>query len=206
MARTRSQDYDAIKMTILDKAAELFAKKGFADTSIIEISEASGLSKSGIYHYFKSKHEVLNTMLSEHVEMVFDVVSAALQTSLDPVEQFETLTAMLLETYSRSKNRHAVMMSDLDSLQERERERIVDLERRMVKFTEGVIERINPELLADPAFRRPAVMLFFGMINWTYTWYDQDRGVNPRQLAKMASSIFLSGLQSSRIGDINSSK
>ncbi len=206
MARTRSQDYESIKMTILDRAAELFARKGFADTSIVEISEASGLSKSGIYHYFKSKHDVLNTMVSEHVEMVFDVVSAALQTSLDPVEQFETLTAMLLETYSRSKNRHAVMMNDLDSLRERERERIVDLERRVVKFTEGVIEKINPDLLSDPAFRRPAVMLFYGMINWTYTWYNQNRGVNPRQLARMAAGIFLNGLLATRIGDINSCK
>ncbi|KIM00539.1 Transcriptional regulator TetR family [Paramagnetospirillum magnetotacticum MS-1] len=203
MARTRSQDYESIKITILDRAAELFARKGFADTSIVEISEASGLSKSGIYHYFKSKNDVLNTLVSEHVEKVFDVVGAALQTSLDPVKQFEALTAMLLETYSHSKHRHAVMMNDLDSLKERERERVVDLERRVVKFTEGVIERVNPGLLADPAFRRPAVMLFFGMINWTYTWFDANRGMNPRQLAAMASGIFLNGLLATRLEDIN---
>jgi AcrR family transcriptional regulator len=206
MARTRSQDYDSIKITILDRAAELFAKKGFADTSIVEISEASGLSKSGIYHYFKSKHDVLNTMVSEHVEMVFDVVGQALQSSLDPIEQFETLTIKLLETYSLSKHRHAVMMNDLDSLKERERERIVDLERRVVKFTEGVIARINPDLLGDPAFRRPVVMLFFGMINWTYTWFDANRGASPRQLARMASAIFLNGLRAARIEDVNDNR
>jgi AcrR family transcriptional regulator len=206
MARTRSQDYDTIKITILDKAADLFARKGFADTSIVEISEASGLSKSGIYHYFKSKHEVLNTLISEHMEMVFDVVGRALQSSLDPIEQFETLTLMLLETYSRSKSRHAVMMNDLDSLKERERERVVDLERRVVKFAEGVIGRINPAQLADSATRRATAMLFFGMINWTYTWYDQNKGVSPRQLAGMASGIFLGGLRAAKFSDSADSK
>lgn len=194
MARTRSQDYDAIKVAILDKAADLFARKSFANTSITEISEASGLSKSGIYHYFKSKHEVLDTILSEHVETVFDVVSAAMQTSLDPVKQFETLTLLLLETYSRSKSRHTVLMNELDCLQERERERIVALERRVVKFTESIIEKINPDLVVNAENRRPVVMLFFGMINWTYTWFDANRGIRPDQLARIASSIFMNGL------------
>ncbi len=194
MARTRSQDYDAIKVAILDKAADLFAKQGFANTSITEISEVSGLSKSGIYHYFKSKHEVLDTIISEHVETVFDVVGSAMQASPDPVKQFETLTLLLMKTYSRSKSRHTVLMNELGCLHERERERIVALERRVVRFTESIIEKINPNLMTTMGVSRPVAMLFFGMINWTYTWYDADRSVSPERLARMASGIFMNGL------------
>lgn len=194
MARTRSQDYDAIKITILDKAADLFADKGFTETSIIEISEASGLSKSGIYHYFKSKHEVLNTMLLEHVEMVLDVVNTALKSSADPLRQFETLTRNLLETYSLSKSRHTVMMNDLKCLKDRERTRIIELERKLVALTEGLIKRLSLEKQFGKKSLRPVVMLYFGMLNWTYTWYDAQKGVNPKSLAEIATTIFLNGL------------
>lgn len=196
MARTRSQDYDAIKVTILDEAADLFAEKGFTDTSIIEISEASGLSKSGIYHYFKSKHEVLNTMLLEHVEMVLDVVNTSLQASSDPEKQFETLTRNLLETYGASKSRHTVMMHDLKCLKVRERTRIIELERKLVGLTEGLLKRLSPEKKFSKKSLRPIVMLYFGMINWTYTWYDAQKGVTPKELSNIAFGIFLNGLLS----------
>ena len=43
---------------ILDAAEELFSEKGYAGTSIEEIIEKAGCSKSTFYHYFDSKDEV----------------------------------------------------------------------------------------------------------------------------------------------------
>ena len=201
MARIQSKDYESIKLSIMDNAADLFAAKGFSNTSIVEISEASGLSKSGIYHYFKSKREILYTMLSEHIKMLFDQMASALHSSQDPVEQFHTLSLLLMRTYSRSKSRHAVLMKEIENLPEEERRQIVALERQVVKFTENLIGRIKPELYFMDRVQRPVAMLFFGMINWTYTWYEADKGVDPHQLAAIASNIFVEGLLDS---DFNS--
>jgi AcrR family transcriptional regulator len=194
MARTQSKDYSSIKLSILDNAANLFAEKSYSNTSIIEISEASGLSKSGIYHYFKSKREILYTMLSEHIRALFDQMGAALNSSKDPAEQFYTLSLLMMQTYSKSKSRHAVLMREIDNLPANERREIVALERQVVKFTENLIGKIKPELYLIDKAQRPVAMLFFGMMNWTYTWYDTNKGVDPDQLARMASSIFLNGL------------
>lgn len=43
---------------IIDHAMKLFSKKGFTETSMDDIVEASGISKGGIYNYFKSKEEI----------------------------------------------------------------------------------------------------------------------------------------------------
>src|SRR5271166_1779785 len=51
MARTRAQDYDAKRDTILGKAADLFAKHGYPGTSISMIAEACGVSKALLYHW-----------------------------------------------------------------------------------------------------------------------------------------------------------
>ncbi|ERI92446.1 transcriptional regulator, TetR family [Clostridiales bacterium oral taxon 876 str. F0540] len=43
---------------IIDHAMKLFSKKGFTETSMDDIVKASGISKGGIYNYFKSKEEI----------------------------------------------------------------------------------------------------------------------------------------------------
>lgn len=201
MARIQSKDYDSIKLSILDSAATLFAEKSYMNTSITEISEASGLSKSGIYHYFKSKREILYIMLSEHVQTVFNKMGIAINSSKDPIEQFYTLSRLMMQTYGKSKSRHAVLMKELDNLSKEEREKIVTMERQVVKFMENLFGKIKPELYLIDKVQRPVVMLFFGMINWTYTWYEAHGGVDPDQLARIASKIFVSGLLST---DFNS--
>jgi AcrR family transcriptional regulator len=201
MARPRSQDYDAIKIKILDSSAELFAQKGYANTSIAEIAETSGLSKSGLYHYFESKHNILHTILDEYVAIVLDSISAVLQSSQNPIKQFELLTLSLLETYNVSKYRHVVLLNELDSLEERARKGVVDLERRIIDLTESIIVKIKPELAGRVA-KRPVVMLFFGMINWTYTWFQSERGLSLGSLATLTSGIFINGLLAEDITNI----
>ena len=68
LARTRSADYDKVHDDIIEKAAVMFAKRGYASTSIGDIAEACGCSKSRLYHYFDSKEAILLDMLNTHVD------------------------------------------------------------------------------------------------------------------------------------------
>ena len=48
---------------ILRRAAELFADKGVANTSIEHIATAVGIKREAIYYYFKSRHDILLEVL-----------------------------------------------------------------------------------------------------------------------------------------------
>jgi len=48
--------------SILDATITLFRKKGFHGASIDEIGEAAGVKGPAIYHYFKSKNEILHAV------------------------------------------------------------------------------------------------------------------------------------------------
>ncbi len=204
MARTRSQDYDSIRGAILDSAAKLFATKGFASTSINEIAEAAGLSKAGVYHYFDSKSEILRAMLADHLEAVTEIVDTALNSSKPPRAKFITFTRMLIESYTQpaSRNRHAVLMSDMDSLPAKDREFVVTTERRIIRSVERLLESIHPELLVHQGFTRPLTMLYFGMINWTDNWYTEKGRLAPAELATLASELFLNGLEHTKYSGI----
>jgi TetR/AcrR family transcriptional regulator, transcriptional repressor for nem operon len=57
---------------IIEKAAELFNRKGYAGTSISDIMEATGLEKGGIYGNFKSKKEIAIAAFEYNAARVFE--------------------------------------------------------------------------------------------------------------------------------------
>lgn len=53
---------------IVDCAKQLFYEHGFEGTSFSDIVEASGLFRGNIYHYFKSKDEILKAVIERHLK------------------------------------------------------------------------------------------------------------------------------------------
>ena len=65
---------------VLDRAMRVFWEKGYFDTSIQDLSDATGLQRSSIYAAFKSKHELYLSALrryhAQKVEMCAEIESA----------------------------------------------------------------------------------------------------------------------------------
>ena len=55
----------ALRRTVLEAAAELFAHRGFGGTNLQDIADALELSRPALYYYFKSKEEMLSSLLEE---------------------------------------------------------------------------------------------------------------------------------------------
>jgi hypothetical protein len=135
-------------------------------------------------------------MLTGHLEAVTEIVDTALNTSEPPRAKFINLTRLLIENYSRpaSRNQHAVLMSDMDSLLAKDREFVVTTERRIVRAIDRLLQSIQPNLEQHQDFTRPLTMLYFGMINWTDNWYSEKGRLAPAHLAALAAELFLNGL------------
>ena len=52
---------------ILDAASELFTTTGYAGTSTRSIAESVGIRQASLYHYFKTKDDILCALLSQTV-------------------------------------------------------------------------------------------------------------------------------------------
>ncbi|MGN0702672.1 MAG: TetR/AcrR family transcriptional regulator [Lentihominibacter sp.] len=53
------------KERIVDEALTLFAAKGFKGTTVKEIADAVGIKDASLYKHFKSKQEILSTIVDE---------------------------------------------------------------------------------------------------------------------------------------------
>ena len=56
------------KQKILDSAADLFAAKGYTETTIRELAAAVGVKEASIYNHFPSKSALLECILEEYLQ------------------------------------------------------------------------------------------------------------------------------------------
>ena len=64
------------EQAILDAAVELFSRHGFDGVSMRTIAMQAGVSKSNIYHHFKSKEELYLAIMQSSAERFSDMVEA----------------------------------------------------------------------------------------------------------------------------------
>ena len=86
-----------------------------------------------------------------------------------------------------------MLLNDLDRLPEERRTAIIHRQRAIVDYVAKLLEEVQPSL-ADRGMGRSAAMLYFGMINWTHTWFHAQGAVTPDMLADLAADIVTRGL------------
>lgn len=192
MARTRSVDYDNIRDDIMAAAAELFARQGYSATSIGDIARACDCSKSRLYHYFESKEAILRDMLTTHVDQLLERCRDVISTE-EPKNHFIKIVKLFLKIYATSRNQHVVMLTCLDALSPEHRDELITKQRELIAFIRDTLLQHRPDMKGNQKLLRVDTMLFFGMINFTYTWYKAEGAVAPEELAERAVQLFLEG-------------
>jgi AcrR family transcriptional regulator len=192
MARTQAPDYEDRRQAIIERAAELYAERGFLGASVSDLAQACSTSKSLIYHYFPSKEDILFEVVHSHIKSLVDAQEAVARTTLSPEEKLRALSREFMRLYSGAGNRQKVLLNELDRLPAASRSLIVQEQRQLINYVASLLEDLHPEL--DRRNLRPAALLYFGIINWTHTWFRPDGRTTPDEIADMATAMALGRL------------
>jgi AcrR family transcriptional regulator len=76
---------------IMARAAELFARNGIAATTVREIGDAVGMLSGSLYHYFASKEEIVDAIISSYLDDLRARYRAVIAMVDDPVDQLRAL-------------------------------------------------------------------------------------------------------------------
>ncbi|HXV01162.1 MAG TPA: TetR/AcrR family transcriptional regulator [Caulobacteraceae bacterium] len=193
MARTQAADYGERRAAIVEAAAKLYAERGFLGASVADLAHALGASKSLIYHYYSSKEEILFEVMDSHLRALAEAAEAVVAQPLAPAAKLRELSRHFMGLYVGAAARHKVLLNELDALPAVRRAEIVGRQRRLIEVVESLLCALQPALA--PRLRRPAAMLFFGMINWTHTWFHEGGGASAREVADLATDLTLEGLR-----------
>ena len=74
MATARAQAAADKRRAILDAAVRVFARQGFHGCRVSDIADEAGVAYGLVYHYFRSKDEVLDTLFLERWNVMLEVI------------------------------------------------------------------------------------------------------------------------------------
>jgi len=142
---------------IFDSALHLFLEKGFNETSVREIAEASGMGKSTLYDYFKTKDEILLWYIEDELK---DVNTAAREIANQPIPVIERLRQIMrknLDFLVASKELYLKLFFEVQRLTIQSQKRIQagrhayqDLVRQLIEdgIRDGTFRPVNSLLVA----------------------------------------------------------
>lgn len=87
------------KEMIIEKSLDLFSVKGYFNTSISDIMEATGLTKGGLYAHFKSKEEIWYATYERAVSMWRTIIFSNIRSIDCPVERLSVIIEKHLHEY-----------------------------------------------------------------------------------------------------------
>lgn len=175
-------------------AVKLFEQKGYHATSVQDIADEVGLQKGSLYHYIHSKEDLLLQIAHEAITQFNDNMEAVLNTNLSAQEKLvkavenhitvsvsnmETTTVLLREAFSLGDEQHQVIQDLTD--------KYVDLWTQILD--EG--SRTGEFTVQQPKIVALAIL---GACNWVYRWYRESGTLSPAEIARVFSSLFLTGL------------
>jgi AcrR family transcriptional regulator len=98
-----------MRSQILSAAKTIFGKKGYLGTRICDITQESGISEGNFYRYFNNKDEVLNIILKEVLDDIFES-GGNIGEKGTYLERLEVSTRGTLEAYQRNANMYKVFL------------------------------------------------------------------------------------------------
>tara|TARA_R110002072_G_scaffold150253_2_gene298539 strand:- start:649 stop:1944 length:1296 start_codon:yes stop_codon:yes gene_type:complete len=193
----RTVQHDAKRAAILSQAAKLFNHKGSRATTLRDIAESLGLTKTSLYYYVKTKED-----------LIYQCYMAALEhhhTNLDEVEKkyssaVERASGYFLSHFDtwlaaqEGRASHVAVLLEIAALKGTHRE---EVEARYIALFKRLREYLK-QGMAEGSLRQgeptSTTLALLGSVDWTFSWLQH---VPPEQLqtvGKEALDILAHGI------------
>lgn len=187
---------DSLPERLVGAAAQLFAEKGYENTSVQEIVTAAGVSKGAMYHYFAAKddllHEIYHRLLALQIERLERLAGGA----GTPEERLHAAVIDVIETSCDHLDWLTVFFRSMHLLPEARRRAVRAERRRYHELFRSLVEegQRDGSLRADvPADL--TVDFLFGAVHQISTWWHPDGPLGAREIGDHYVGLFLDGLR-----------
>ena len=166
---------------IIKKAAKLFAKKGYAQTSMREISKATGIDLSNLYYFIESKEEILFRvfeMIHRPESSVFK--NPAIMELQDPAKQLRAVIREMMRFSFHYKDEVLLLYRESKQLSKKLLKEILSRESGFIREIEAILQKgLEKKVFAmeDPAFTAGMIayeLSFFPLRSWNLKRFSEE--------------------------------
>ena len=182
---------------ILRNAARIFAEKNYHSTTMRDISRATGVSLAGLYHYCKSKEELLFLIQDNCFGRVLERLEERLLEVDDPLSKLRIFIDNHLSFFAANMAEMKVLSHEAESLAGDLHTHVSTKKEKYTRLATKILKEIQQgQHVADRNSQidlTVATYALFGMMNWIYNWYDPRGKLKVSELVDNVTRLFLRG-------------
>jgi AcrR family transcriptional regulator len=194
----RSARRDAKHTAILSEAARLFNTRGSRGTTLRDIAESLGLTKSSLYHYVKTKEELIYQCYMATIDRhnnALDAVDHAGGTALQRLSAFYLQHIDDWLSAQREQGPHTAALLEIASLMDQHRDQV---QGRYTAFFKRLRQTVR-DGIAEGSVRdceaTSATRAFLGSLPaWSLSWLHRVPLDDVPEIGKQALDLVLHGL------------
>jgi TetR/AcrR family transcriptional regulator, fatty acid metabolism regulator protein len=84
---------------ILDAAVRVFARQGYHSCRVSDIADEAGVAYGLVYHYFRSKDQVMNELFTERWSLLLDAIEEVDARDVRPREKLDAVAGFIIDSY-----------------------------------------------------------------------------------------------------------
>ena len=186
--------YDQKLEFILRTAARIFAEKSYHSTSMRDISRETNVSLAGLYHYCKSKEELLFLIQDNCFGRVLERLEQRLEDVADPVTKLGIFIENHLSFFAANMAEMKVLSHEAESLGGDLYTHVSTRKDNYTKLARQILREVQEtQQSGEQIDLTVATYALFGMMNWIYNWYDPHGKLNVSELTSNVMKLFLNG-------------
>lgn len=185
-------------------AAQIICDKGYDATSMNDIAEAVGITKSGLYHHVSGKRNLLFSIMNFGLDSLEEQVIIPARAIDDPELRIRTIIAnhvklITSRSTSEGNNPVTIVVDEVAGLTMAQRRKIDQRKRSYVDLIREALTQLKERGKLRDLDVTAATFSLLGMILWLSRWYSPEGRLTPEQVSDEVTKIALSGLLRSRI-------
>ena len=189
--------YDKKLEHILRTSARIFAEKSYHSTSMRDLSRATGVSLAGLYHYCKSKEELLFLIQDHCFGRVLERLEQRTRGINDPLEKLRIFIDNHLSFFAANLAEMKVLSHEAESLAGDLHKLVSTKKERYARVARKILREIAEQERTNAGVDLTvATYALFGMMNWIYNWYDPRGKLSVNQLVDNITRLFVGGFLS----------
>ena len=189
--------YDKKLEHILRTSARIFAEKSYHSTSMRDLSRATGVSLAGLYHYCKSKEELLFLIQDHCFGRVLERLEQRTRGINDPLEKLRIFIDNHLSFFAANMAEMKVLSHEAESLAGDLHKLVSTKKERYARVARKILREIAEQERTNARVDLTvATYALFGMMNWIYNWYDPRGKLSVNQLVDNITRLFVGGFLS----------
>lgn len=190
-ARRGRPGYD--RQTLVDLCVKVFNRHGYDATSMGMLATELGISKSAIYHHVKTKEEILQSALTEALDGLETVMTAAEDTVGPATSQIEALITGAVGVLIEKQPSVTLLLrlrgnSDVETEALRRRRNLTNRLATLISAAqaeETVRDTVDPQTMAR---------LVFGTINSIADWYQPEKSAGAEEAGRALAGLVFHGI------------